>query len=604
MTIRAHLGWCTALVAVTALTSAVWAQDARPSRSGAAVPGAQQASTSAAPSTAAAVGGQPASSLPGGTEAQSGLPPELFIPDKPSLTQQRQALEKVLAAEESVSGEGQGQRRGGILEGLKSLFTGRQQVLVVDVPTMAANAENLRAAQVEVHGVLRQAGGKLYFAGQHGNYEVDLAGGVEPEGFPEGPLDWMPAVAKGLVELPFGQPLVHATSLTPSAPLALLRLARLLEVEGQTREALETYQHAATELQRARLGWAAFASCHAGWLAYSKLRDPKLARQLLSAAWMLYAVQNHGRPGFDVWTPRPDGQGWVQQDVATAIGPLLDTVGRENFWYRLVDFFVTAAGGSAAIGVILLALVTRLVLHPLTVKQLWSAEEMRRLQPQIKALQEEFKDDKQRFQQEMWRLWQEHGVNPFGGCWPMLVQMPILIFVYQGIRGYIVRFSQSHFLWVRNMALPDLPLLIGYTASMVVFQQMANRMQPMPADERQRQQQQMMTWMMPLMFFFFFKTLPSAFILYWLASNLFYFGEQWLFRYQVRQREARGETPTKRPRRSRFMEALMRASQQAADKQQQERASGSPDTSPNKPRPAAEAAQKTSKPAARKRKGR
>ncbi|MCX7599232.1 MAG: YidC/Oxa1 family membrane protein insertase, partial [Armatimonadetes bacterium] len=198
----------------------------------------------------------------------------------------------------------------------------------------------------------------------------------------------------------------------------------------------------------------------------------------------------------------------------------------------------------------------------------------------------------------------EHGVNPFGGCWPMLIQMPILIFVYQGIRGYIVRFSQSQFLWVRNMALPDLPLLIGYTASMVVFQQMANRMQPMPTDERQRQQQQMMTWMMPLMFFFFFKTLPSAFILYWLASNLFYFGEQWLFRYQVRRREARGETPTKRPRRSRFMEAMMRASQQAAQRQQQERPSPSPDPGSNRPKPAAETPQRRGKPAARKRKGR
>ena len=599
MTIRAKLGWWTALVAVAAVTSGVWAQKAGSSLPRTAPSAAQEHGTGAI--GVPAHGTQPAGAA--GTvsaENQSGLPPELFIPQRPSVAEQRRTLEKLIAAEQAAGSEGQARPRGGLLEGLKSLFLGRQQSLVVDVPAMAANAESLRAAQVEVHGILREAGGKLYFAGQARNYEVDLAGGVKPEGFPPGSLEWMPAVAQGLVELPFGQPVVHATSLRPSIPLAQLRLARLLEMEGQTRQALESYQRAATELQRARLSWAAFASCHAGWLAYAKLRDPKLARQLLSAAWMLYAVQNHGRPGYNVWTPREDGRGWVRQDVAPAIGPLLDTVGRESFWYRLVDFFVTAAGGSAAIGVILLALATRLVLHPLTVKQLWSAEEMRRLQPQIKALQEEFKDDKQRFQQEMWRLWQEHGVNPFGGCWPMLIQMPILIFVYQGIRGYIVRFSQSQFLWVRNMALPDLPLLIGYTVSMVVFQQMANRMQPMPADEHQRQQQQMMTWMMPLMFFFFFKTLPSAFILYWLASNLFYFGEQWLFRYQVRRREARGEQPVKRSRRSRFMEAMMRASQQAAQRQQQERA----ESSPNKPKAAAaETPHKSNKPAARRRKG-
>ncbi|MCX7597331.1 MAG: YidC/Oxa1 family membrane protein insertase, partial [Armatimonadetes bacterium] len=452
MTIRAHLGWWTALIAVAALTSVVWSQSADPSRGGTGAVGTRRPSAGAT-NTPAGTEGRPRSGSLAGMQTQSGLPPELFIPNRPSLDEQRRRLENLLAVQGLVGGESQGGRRGGLLEGLKSLFTGGPQVVVVDVPALAASADSLRTTQVEVHGVLKQSGGKLYFAGQQTDYEVDLAGGVKPEGFPEGALDWMPAVAKGLVELPFGRPVVHATSLTPSAPMALLRLARVLEIEGQTREALETYQKAATELQRARLSWAAFAACHAGWLAYAELRDPKLARHLLDSAWMLYAVQNHGRPGFDVWTPRPDGQGWVRQDVATAIGPLLDMVGRESFWYRLVDFFVTAAGGSAAIGVILLALVTRIVLHPLTLKQMWSAEEMRRLQPQIKALQEEFKDDKQRFQQEMWRLWQEHGVNPFGGCWPMLIQMPILIFVYQGIRGYIVRFSQSQFLWVRNMAL-------------------------------------------------------------------------------------------------------------------------------------------------------
>jgi YidC/Oxa1 family membrane protein insertase len=255
--------------------------------------------------------------------------------------------------------------------------------------------------------------------------------------------------------------------------------------------------------------------------------------------------------------------------VADAVGPLLDTLGRESFWYRLVDFFVTLGAGSKALGLVLLALVTRLGIHPLTRKQLASMEAMRKLQPQIKALQEEFKDDKQRFQQEIWKLWQENGVNPFGGCWPMLIQMPILIFVYQGIRRYIVRFAESNFLWIRNLAMPDLPLLVAYTASMVVFQKIANRMQPMPADEKQQQQQQMMTWMMPLMFFFFFRTLPSAFILYWLASNLFYFGEQWLFRRHVEREEAmKGVPVAPRRKRSFLMDVMSRAARQTGARSQ------------------------------------
>ncbi|MBC7287150.1 MAG: YidC/Oxa1 family membrane protein insertase, partial [Armatimonadetes bacterium] len=298
---------------------------------------------------------------------------------------------------------------------------------------------------------------------------------------------------------------------------------------------------------------------------YNRLRDLKLARRTLYAAWGPFTVTDRQRrPLFYTWVPLPGGRGWQKMSVAEAVGPLLDNAGRDSFWYRLVDFFVSVAGGQAALGVVLLALATRLVLHPLTRKQLASIEAMSRLQPQIQALQQQYKDDKQKFQQELLRLWQENGVNPFGGCWPMLVQMPILIMVYQGIREYIVRFANSGFLWISNLAMPDLPLLMAYTLSMVFFQQMSSRMQPV-TDPQQKQQQQMMNWLMPLMFFFFFRTLPSAFILYWLASNLFYFGEQWLFKKQVAAARARGHVTVPR-KRSRFMEALAKAAEQTSAK--------------------------------------
>jgi YidC/Oxa1 family membrane protein insertase len=490
--------------------------------------------------------------------SQQGLPPELVVPARPSLDQQAQLLRQLMVAESEKGA------RGGFWEAVRNWFAPRPRVVVLAAPDLVAHAEALRTVQVEVHGVLRHKGNQLVLSTQDYDCPVDLSGGVVPTGFPPGAarLDWLPVKVTGIVELPFGAPVVHALSLTPSPPLAHLRLARLLEEQRRYAEATEEYARASAQLQRARLSWAAFALAHAGWLAYHRLRDPKLAARRLSAAWTFFTLKDRqGRPLFYTWVPLASGQGWQRLPVAEAIGPLLDQVSRDSFWYRLVDFFVSLCGGSKALGVILLALATRAVLHPLTRKQLASMEAMRVLQPQIKALQEQFKDDKQRFQEELWRLWRENGVNPFGGCWPMLIQMPLLIFVYQGIRAYIVRFSESGFLWIRNLSLPDLPLLIAYTASMVVFQQMANRLQP-ATDPQQRQQQQMMSWMMPMMFFFFFRTLPSAFILYWLASNLMYFGEQHWFHRWAQKAAAAGPARPRRP--SRFMALLQRAAEQAA----------------------------------------
>jgi YidC/Oxa1 family membrane protein insertase len=173
---------------------------------------------------------------------------------------------------------------------------------------------------------------------------------------------------------------------------------------------------------------------------------------------------------------------------------------------------------------------------------------MKRLQPQIKALQERFTDDKQKFQEEFWKLCQANGVNPLGGCLPMLVQFPILIMLWQGIRNYIVQFQGHGFLWVRDLASPDYGLLIAYTISMVLFQKMTQKLQPTPVmNPQQAQQQQMMTYMMPAMFFFFFQNFPAAFLLYWLATNVVYFVQQYSYTAAVSRKSGGEDTETLAP---------------------------------------------------------
>jgi YidC/Oxa1 family membrane protein insertase len=167
-----------------------------------------------------------------------------------------------------------------------------------------------------------------------------------------------------------------------------------------------------------------------------------------------------------------------------------------------------------------------MLVYPLTKKQLASARDMQRLQPMMKALQEKHKDDKQKFQEEFWKLCQEHGVNPLGGCLPLIVQMPLMIAVYSGVRAYLVNLDHASFLWVHSLAQPDLWLLGIYTVSQIGFGKVTQSQNPTAAvDPQQKQQQQMMTYMMPLMFFFIFQSFPAAFMLYWLGLNLAYLAQ-------------------------------------------------------------------------------
>ena len=105
-------------------------------------------------------------------------------------------------------------------------------------------------------------------------------------------------------------------------------------------------------------------------------------------------------------------------------------------------------------GIILLTVCVRLLLLPLTYKQVTSMLHMQQYQPQIKALNEKYKDDPQKQQTEMMKLYKEYGVNPLGGCLPIFVQLPIFIGFYSALQVAAELRGQS-FLWVQDLSLPD-----------------------------------------------------------------------------------------------------------------------------------------------------
>ncbi|MCD6359694.1 MAG: membrane protein insertase YidC, partial [Armatimonadetes bacterium] len=420
--------------------------------------------------------------------------------------------------------------RPSLLGGCTQMFGAGGGPQPITVPLLAEHASELLNETVRVEGMYETRDGKGILLGQDAQVRIELAGGVAPEGFDAagGNMEGLPVAVTGTVELQDDVALVRAQLVTPSESILKVRIGRILELQGDYQGAVEAYEQVANDRMLAKTPLGAFARIRAADLAFEELRDEKLARKHYSAAWQPYSISDRdGNSIYRTWRPVPD-DGWETIEARKAIAGRLQQLNSKLVAYQIVDFFVRMAGGSHALGVILMAIVVRVAIFPLTKRQLDSSRRMQTIQPQIKELQKRYGDDKQKFQEEFWKLCQENNCNPLGGCLPLLVQMPILIFLYRGIREYIVQFDHTSFLWVRDLAQPDILLLVAYTVSMIFFQKMSSMTQP-AADPQQQQQQKMMAYMMPIMFFFLFQSFPAAFILYWLGSNLIYLAEHWIF---------------------------------------------------------------------------
>jgi YidC/Oxa1 family membrane protein insertase len=190
-----------------------------------------------------------------------------------------------------------------------------------------------------------------------------------------------------------------------------------------------------------------------------------------------------------------------------------------------------------AITLIVFAALIRLVFWPLNTAQFKSMLKMQRIAPQLKKLQERYKDDKQKQQQETMALYKAQGVNPLAGCWPMLLQYPFIISVYYVVLNHKELFENQYFLWIGSslsqqfpnflaisLAHSDVILLLLYAASMYF----SIRFGSMPAsDPQQASMQRTMSLMSPLILGFigWRAHWPSAMVLYWLSYNVFTMGQ-------------------------------------------------------------------------------
>ncbi len=180
--------------------------------------------------------------------------------------------------------------------------------------------------------------------------------------------------------------------------------------------------------------------------------------------------------------------------------------------------------GQAGLAIILLTLIIRLLMLPLSIFQMKSQKAMMALQPELAELRKKYAKDPQRMTQEQMRLYRERGVNPATGCLPLLLQMPIFIGLYSVLFTESQHFEQQ-FIWIPSLAHPDpiyiLPLLT--MATQFVLQ----KMMAMPTSDPQQEMMNRTMLFMPLVFGFITFSLPAGVVLYWVASNIFSMVQQY-----------------------------------------------------------------------------
>jgi len=176
------------------------------------------------------------------------------------------------------------------------------------------------------------------------------------------------------------------------------------------------------------------------------------------------------------------------------------------------------------IAIILLTLIVRLVLYPLQHKSMKSMKRMQLLQPQIKLLQEKHKNDKERMNKEVMQFMRTHKLNPMGGCFPMLLQLPVFFALYKVLGNAVELYQAPFMLWISDLAIKDpyyvLPALMGI---MMFFQQ---KLTPNPSMDPM--QAKMMLYMMPIVITVFMVNLPSGLTLYIMFSSMLGILQQYL----------------------------------------------------------------------------
>jgi len=215
--------------------------------------------------------------------------------------------------------------------------------------------------------------------------------------------------------------------------------------------------------------------------------------------------------------------------------PIIRWIGRIIFWFISVPLSFI---GNWGVRIIILTAVLKTMLWPLTTKSFTSMQKMKEVQPKLKQLQEKYKSDPKRQQMEMQKMYKEEGVNPLGGCFPLLLQMPFFFAMYRVLSNMVELRGADFILWIDDLSRPEilvpfggsvlglegiglLALLMG--VSMFIQQKMS------VSDPSQKT----MVYMMPIFMTWLFMRFPAGLTLYWFVNNLLTIGQQELIKKRL-----------------------------------------------------------------------
>ncbi|MDP8943362.1 MAG: YidC/Oxa1 family membrane protein insertase, partial [Actinomycetota bacterium] len=207
--------------------------------------------------------------------------------------------------------------------------------------------------------------------------------------------------------------------------------------------------------------------------------------------------------------------------LALAPQPLIDIC------HAILRFFHDEVGFDWGASIIGMTVVVRLAILPLTYKGVRGMQAMQRLSPEIKRIQERYKDDKQRQQQEMMKLWQEHKVNPASSCLPLLLQLPFFIALFDLLRGPAFRADirgDERFLFIEHLAEPAAGAALVTLIVLYVVTMLGSSLVTMSSvtDATQRR----IFLAMPIVFIPFILQFPAGLLVYWITTNVWTIGQQ------------------------------------------------------------------------------
>jgi YidC/Oxa1 family membrane protein insertase len=211
--------------------------------------------------------------------------------------------------------------------------------------------------------------------------------------------------------------------------------------------------------------------------------------------------------------------------VANILQPLIDAA------EAVILFLHDDVGMTWGLAIVGLTFITRIVILPLSLKQIRSMRHLQQHAPELKAIQERYKDDKERLQREMMKFYRENEINPLASCWPLLLQLPVFLALYQllnsnSFKEDVLADPPEGFLFIPNLteqatgAELVLLILLFIGTQMGAGLVMSTRVQ----DRNQR----LIMFGLPFLFAPFVATFPAGLAVYWIATNIWTLGQQWV----------------------------------------------------------------------------